>query len=146
MINFLLFYNTGYGKQSRMTFHEEFRHCDIITFDGDFYLWLSWNNKGIETRRVKATSCTSLIRALRIIPELTALIVADCDVRVNTWYCPLVVRSCNEFARYVSGLDIGFTLNPQHLYKKVLKYQGKRNFQILRAWRRSDHVMGRQRG
>lgn len=141
-----MFYNVGIGKPSRMTFNEDFKHCDIITYDGDLLLRLTWNHLGIESRRIKVTNLSRFIRALRSDRRLSALIVCDSSVRVASPWLPLRVQSCNEFCRFVSGLDIGFTWSPAHLFKKVLRYAGKRNFDVLCAWRRSNYVMGRRFG
>lgn len=141
MIHFLLFYNKSNRTASWMT-DADFKHCDIITFDGDDYRHLSWDNRGIVCRRIRTRSCSRLISALRVIPELTALLVIDCEDRVSLAWRPLVVQTCNEFCRYVSGIDIGFTLTPHHLHRKVLEWSGKRNFKILSAWRRTNHGLG----
>lgn len=144
MIIFLLFYNKSNGKTSRMTCHEDFKHCNTIVFDGSEYSSLTWDSQGIVHRSISARSCPRLISALRSVPELTALIVVDCVARVRYRWRPFTVLTCNEIARFVSGLDIGFTITPAHLYKKVINLDGKRNFQILYAWRRPNHGLGKR--
>lgn len=41
--------------------------------------------------------------------------------------------TCNEWARLISGVDIGFTLNPHHLFKKLIKFDERRNYTILKV-------------
>ncbi|MDQ8039629.1 MAG: hypothetical protein REH83_04410 [Rickettsiella sp.] len=39
--------------------------------------------------------------------------------------------------RYFSGVDVGWTFNPKHLYKELLKYKDQRNYELLAHWRRT---------
>ncbi|MBX4189675.1 hypothetical protein KW791_00035 [Candidatus Parcubacteria bacterium] len=78
----------------------------------------------------------ALIRGLKVIKELIAMVTVWIDKRARFPWKPWWVRSCNEFDRYVSGIDVGFTFNPRHLYAKLLKYDKVRNYEILQQWRR----------
>lgn len=55
-----------------------------------------------------------------------------------TWK-PLMIPTCNEFTRLITGVDIGFTFNPIHLFKKLLKYDSIRNYHIVD---RGNHYNG----
>lgn len=139
-----MFYNVASGKQARLALNENFKHCDVVTYDGDIYLHLSWNHQGIQTRRVKARSTRVLLRAFRCDPRITAIIAVYCEKRAATGWRPLRVQSCNEFCRFVSGMDIGFTWDPYSLYKKMLRYDHKRNYEVISAWRRENNGLGRR--
>lgn len=41
--------------------------------------------------------------------------------------------TCNEWARMIAGVDIGFTLNPHHLFKKLVRFDDQRNYSILKV-------------
>lgn len=146
MIAIFLFYNKAMGKQLKYTFNEQFKHCNVITFDGDIYLLSEMQSKGILYRKINAKSITSLLKNLKIIPELFAMITVFVDKNKdnNKWF-PLLIRSCNEYCRLISKVDIGFTLNPINLYKKLLKYKDKRNYKIIHAWSRNNgRLIGRR--
>lgn len=144
MIYIFLFYNKAEGKQSRLAFSEDFKHCDLISYDGDIFLRIGWNKQGITFNRRRTRNLTHLVRKLRLIPELSGILVTDNSGRVEVPWRPFIVRSCNEMARYVSGIDIGFTWNPAHFFNKVLRCSGKRNFTVLYAWRRKDNGLSRR--
>jgi hypothetical protein len=136
MICIFCFYNISNGIQSFLAFSDSFRHCNVITFDGDCYLAHESDKTGMYVQRLKTVPrLTSLIRALKHIESLTAIIVVDVRERPAIAWKPFVVRSCNEIDRYIAGVDIGFTFNPKHLYTKLIKYDGS-NFEVLHTWRR----------
>lgn len=107
----------------------------MVAYDGDIWLATEFDLTGIHSRRITVSSGGSLIRGLKHVPSLMALIVVDVSVKASVKWKPYVVRSCNEFDRYLSGVDIGFTFNPKHLYNKLLKYDGS-NYKILHHWSR----------
>ncbi len=91
---------------------------------------------------MKVTSLNDLLRHLRAIPELeSTLTVMLKEGRAKTPWRPFYIRSCNEFARHASGVDIGFTFNPVHLYYKLKRYSKTRNYDLLHAWRREHGVI-----
>lgn len=135
MICFFCFYNVSSGIQAKLAFSDTFKHCNIVTFDGDTWLATEFDLYGIQMRRINAHKATSLIRGIKHIESLIALIVVDVQERARHSWKPGITRSCNELDRYISGVDIGFTFNPQHLYNKLLKFHGT-NYDILYDWRR----------
>ena len=137
MIAFFLFYNFSSGVQARLAFSKEFRHCNIITYDGDHWVNTEFDSSGIIIRVLDVPRGRALIRGLKTIQSLMAMVIVDISDRKKVAWKPWWVRSCNELDRYLSGVDIGFTFNPRHLYNKLLRYNGKRNYQILHAWRRA---------
>jgi hypothetical protein len=54
----------------------------------------------------------------------------------NITPCAVIISSCNEICRLVSGVDIGLTITPSGLYKKLVKYDGERNYRIVRRMER----------
>lgn len=144
MIAYFLFYNYSTGVQANLAFSKEFRHCNVITFDGENWVNVEFDATGILTRVLDVNDGWSLIRGLKTIKVLTAMVVVDINERKKVAWKPFWVRSCNELDRYVAGIDLGFTFNPRHLYSKLLRYNGKRNYEILYAWRRQDGVLRRR--
>lgn len=145
-IALLLFYNQSNGVQSRLAFSQEFRHCNVITYDGRDWIMLDFDKTGLLTRRIYVSNALDLIRHAKSLKSVTAIVTVMIKERAITRWTPWWVRSCNEVSRYASGLDIGFTFNPTHLYRKLLKYKDRSNYEILNAWRRKDGILwGRQR-
>lgn len=138
MIYIFLFYNVATGKQARLNFNKEFKHCNVICFDGDCWMSLEMSGEGIIHRRIKTESSKQLLRSIKVIESLIGIVVVWIETRFKMKWKPFWARTCNEFCRYVSGIDIGFTYNPIHLYKKILKHNKKKNFKILYEWRRAN--------
>lgn len=139
MICIFCFYNVSSGVQAKLAFSKEFKHCNIITFDGAYWLVTEFDLNGIHTRGVKVFSSASLLRGLKYIDSLVAMIAVQVGERAQFKWKPYLVRSCNELDRYIAGIDIGFTFNPKHLYNKLLKHDGT-NYEILYQWRRENGI------
>lgn len=135
MIHVFCFYNISTGIQSRLSFSKIFKHCNIITFDGEMWIATEFDLNGIENRRIHVHSANSLLRGLKYIQSLIGIIVVDVSERARICWKPFIVRSCNELDRYISGVNIGFTFNPEHLYNKLLRKGGK-GYSLLYHWRR----------
>lgn len=136
LIAIFLFYNFANGKQAKLAFSKDFQHCNSIVYDGEFYILVEYDQEGIKVKVIKAKRLSTLIRHLKVIPELTAIICAEVFKRKKINWKPWWVRSCNELCRYTAGIDVGFTFNPVHLYNRLLRYKDKRNYVILDQWRR----------
>lgn len=144
MIAVFIFYSKANGIQSKLAFSEEFKHCNIITFDGHDWIMLDFDRTGLLTRKIHCKDGAQLIRSLRVVADISATASISVDERVKIAWKPFWVRSCNEICRYASGIDIGFTFNPMHLYKKLLKYRHRKNYEVLSHWRRK-HGISRRR-
>ena len=138
MIAVFIFYSKATGIQASLAFSKEFRHCNIITYDGSDWIMLDFDRTGLLTRKINCVDGAQLVRNLHVIKDITSIITVDIQDRAKIAWKPWWVRSCNEICRYASGVDIGFTFNPVHLYRKLLKYNLKRNYEVISAWRR-DH-------
>jgi hypothetical protein len=141
LIAVFIFYQIATGVQARLAFSKEFKHCNIITFDGSDWIMLDFDRTGLLTRKIKCPDGESLVRNLHVVQDVTAVISISIKDRKKTPWFPWWVRSCNEVCRYASGVDIGFTFNPTHLYWKLLKYKDRRNYEVLHAWRRKHGVI-----
>lgn len=140
LIAIFLFYNVSNGIQSFLAFDQNLKHCDTIIYDGKDWILLAMDTTGLNMRRIKCPSGVQLLQRLPLMPELSGLISVHVESRHKVLWKPLWTRSCNEVCRYTAGIDIGFTFNPRHLWSKILKYNGKRNYQVLSAWRREDGI------
>jgi hypothetical protein len=138
LISTIIFYNKSTGIQNKLAFSSEFRHCNIITYDGVIWLMIDFDLTGLVTRKLNVTSGDILIKSLHILKDVTAIINLEVHERHKSCWKPFIVRSCNEICRYTAGINIGFTFNPRHLYGKLLKYQHISNYELLSHWRRSD--------
>lgn len=144
LLAIFIFYSVANGIQSNLAFSKEFKHCNVATFDGSDWVLVDFDHTGLLTRLIKCKDGAELIKRLPIIKEVSATMSVNISQRVKKIWTPWWVRSCNEISRYSTGVDIGFTFNPAHLHSKLLKYNGKRNYQILSQWRRS-HGLSRWR-
>lgn len=142
MIAIFLFYNISNGPQSRLSFSKDYKHCNVITYDGKHWLLFEFDALGLHAKILKVKSFDALARGLPLIPSLTSMIAVEIKSQRKYKWRPFLVRSCNEFNRYITNVDIGFTLNPRHLHGKLIKYNAKRNFDILRQWRRDMGFFG----
>jgi len=135
MICVFCFYNISSGPQARFAFDKDFKHCNIICYDGSSWIATEFDLTGVLNRRIQVYSGPSLLRGLKYIPSLISIVTVMVEEKKKVCWKPFMVRSCNELDRYISGVDIGFTFNPKHLYNKLLKHEGS-NYQILHLWRR----------
>jgi len=79
-----------------------------------------------------------LIDRIKSDPTVQSIISLDIGKRSERKWFPLLINSCNEICRLVTGIDVGFTFNPKHLYKKLLMNNGISNFHIDYYWERED--------
>lgn len=120
------------------TFSKHFKHVDIYLYDGKYWIGFRMGSDGVTYAVSGFTSGMDLINKALKIPEAEALIAVDIFHRAYFGWQGITIPMCNELARALSGLDIGFTWNPGHLYRKLLKYDGERNYEIFYQWRRDD--------
>ena len=135
----ILFYSKACGVQSKLSFSKEFKHCNIISYDGKNYVATEFNSQGIITRVLNVSdNVVRFIDRLKMIEELTAIYSLYIPKRAEFTWKPFWSRSCNELVRYSGGIDLGFTFNPYHLFKKLRKYNGMKNYRIDYEWRRDN--------
>jgi hypothetical protein len=138
MIATFVFYNKASGPQACLGFSREFKHCNVLTYDGDHTVMIEFVKQGIMPRVYKTNDIIDICKRMRMLKSVSAIVTVHIDGRPVTAWTPLWIKSCNELNRYVSGVDVGMTFNPKHLYKKLLKYDGSSNFKIDYHWRRKS--------
>ena len=137
MIACIVFYNISSGPQSWLSFSKEFKHCNLIVYDGLHYMGGELDYAGIRNKIFEDIfGCDQLADYLKSNPKVSSFIFMKVKEKTIFPWRPFIIRSCNEITRYMASLDIGFTFNPVHLYKKLLKWDHKRNYEILLHWRR----------
>ena len=144
MIATFVFYNKSHGKQAKLAFSKDLVHSNIIIEDGSGSTMIMFEMDGIRLKRFNEVMYEKLFLKLPKANFISATIRANIDQRKRFKWFPWWARTCNEVCRYASGIDIGFTFNPRHLYNKLLKYDGKRNYIIVSQWRRMDELSIRE--
>lgn len=77
------------------------------------------------------------LNAIKKLPSLSAFIAVLVKEKKKIKEWPIKWYTCNEVCRYFSGIDIGWTFNPKFLFKKLMKFKDKRNYELLSVWRRA---------
>lgn len=137
MIVTFIFYSESVGKP-RIYCGKEFQHVDVSCYDGIDHMLFRLDSNGLQFRRINSCNIVQFLRALRSLRTVTAIVTVYVTERATYRWFPFWIKSCNEQARVIAGVNISFTLNPRHLYRKLLKLTVKSNYDILDAWRRKD--------
>ncbi len=140
MICIFLFTSKSTEIPKLFTLSNEFQGCGLITYDGKDWINVDFGYEGIIIKTLNVPRETLLLRHLRAIENVSAIVKIELGYRNKSAWSPLWIKSCNELYRSISGIDIGFTFNPKHLYTKLMKYDGKRNYIITQFWRRSHGI------
>ena len=135
MIVFFIFSNSGQGLQRKFTFSDEFVHVNVITFDGETWIFHEYGSRGFECRVLRVKDSATLFRNLKRIDHITSIITLNVQREKCYKFRFLMPQACNNIMTQISGINIGYTINPAHLYKKLLKNKPT-NFEILSTWRR----------
>ncbi len=138
IIAIFMFYDLAQGAQAKLSFSQVFRHCNVVVFDGAEWIMIEYRREGLVVRQMKVGKAERFLEHLSAIPECTATISVSVTERKRFMWTPWLVRSCNEICRYATGVDIGWTFNPAHLYSKLIKFNHRSNYEILTHWRRTD--------
>lgn len=143
MLAIFIFYNQAQGVQDRFTFSKIFRHVDVFLFAQSKWVVVRLDSGGITFRVSKFLYGHEIVEHALKLKSVSRIVGVNIHKRAKHRWFPLWVRSCNELVRYVTGIDIGFTYHPRHLYRKLLYYSHRKNFEILNMWGR--HGRGRAR-
>ena len=130
MIAVFLFYNQGIGKYSRFSFSKELVHSALLCYEGNRCILFEIAPTGFIYRILKNSD------AIKKLPSLSAFIAVFVKEKKKVKEWPIKWYTCNEVCRYFSGIDIGWTFNPKFLFKKLMKFKDKRNYELLSCWRR----------
>lgn len=133
-----LFYNKSQGVPEWVPLHKDFRHCDYLLLDGNTCTMFSFNRKGVQVGRRWASTPDEVMQAINNIDQVSAYITLVKSYDYHRRWFPFQLRLCQEMSRIMTGLDIPLSLTPYGLYKKLLKYDCKRNYQILTHWSATD--------
>jgi hypothetical protein len=137
LIAVFLFYNTGIGKYSRFSFSKELVHSALLCYEGDQCILFEIAPAGFAYRILRSNDVNKNLEAIKKLPCLSAFIAVMISKKKKIKEWPFKWYTCNEVCRYFSGIDIGWTFNPKHLFNKILKYKNKRNYELLAYWSRS---------
>lgn len=132
----ILFYDQAHGKHVKYAFSKDFRHCKVITHVNNHFISIESDKSGIYAKHLDHKSIHGVIDYHKQSTNLSAYLYLDLLKDNPLPWFPFWIRSCNEVCRYVTAIDIGFTFNPKHMYNKILKHNGLRNYRIIDAWRR----------
>ncbi len=137
MIAVFLFYNRGIGKYNCFSFSKKFVHCALLCYQGDHCILFEIAPFGFIYRILRSNDVNKNLNAVKKLSALSAFIAVKIKEpkRIKEFF--LKWYTCNEVCRYFSGIDIGWTFNPKHLFKKLLKFKDKRNYELLACWRRA---------
>lgn len=109
----------------------KYKHVDLLLQVDDACIAFLIRKEGIKIKRINK-AIHLIADKLYGCKDIKAMILAEIhDAKIKT--CFPLISSCNELARRLSGIDVGFTLNPNNLYKAILKYDRKRNYQICES-------------
>ena len=120
------------------TFSKHFKHVDVYANNGTGWVGFRLSSSGLTYAMTGQISGDDLTRLACEAHTAEAVIVADVGEPAKFKWCPLTIPMCNEFARLISGVNIGFSWSPRHLYNKLLRYDQTRNYEIIYKWRRSN--------
>lgn len=139
MIALFTFYNSCDMKiQNCLTFSKKMKHTSLIMYDGKQCYFTEMLSTGIKVKVFPVDDILDIIERLQRMPTVQAIVSTYIHKRaIFKWY-PFSINSCNELDRKVSGIDIGLTLNPKHMYNKLLKLNGLTNYKIDRILRKED--------
>jgi hypothetical protein len=96
--------------------------------------------EGIGFNKLVIEDVVHWLQSVKKIDTVEAIISIEVKERHQLIWWPFWIRSCNELSRYASGAYLGVTLTPGHLYRKLLKYDNIRNYQIIFQWGRQHGV------
>lgn len=134
MIAIFLFYNNRcIGKPIKYTTNG-IDHCGIITFDGKDYISTEMTKYGTDIRVLRVTNHFRFLKLLINLKSIDYLVAVKIKEIQEVKWLPLKINSCNEMCREISGINVGFTFNPSHLLKKLLRYNNISNYEIQDIW------------
>ncbi len=121
----IIFYNQGESKLNSWFLHPDFQHVDAF-----FYQYEGWwvnrlTHRGLTLKKSSFDHGLDIINKATTLATTTHIIMMDICWTSNRIVVPPYIITCNEIARYITKVNIGFTLTPYHFYSKLIKYDHK---------------------
>lgn len=117
---------------------KNFKHCSVIACTDKEWLVIdpAFHQLEIAIRRSSKNLLPGLIKTATQ-TGLTNIIglhtIKDCPKKLI--YLPFQAPfMCQTAAKLLTGVDIGWVFNPAHLYHKLKKFDGKKNYIIDYQW------------
>lgn len=136
MIIAFLFYTEHSQFNHPLPLHPDFKHCDYITYDGECWQSFTFGRMGLKVGSPHYCDVDTAIDVMVKLKSVSHIVIVRKTAEHRRKWLPIMVRSCNELARLMTGLNIPFSLTPYGLHKKLLKYDGIRNYRVLKSWSR----------
>jgi len=134
----ILFHNKSNIFWTR--FLRDYKHVSCVCFDD--YNWINfdcaWPLSRINYAILKPIPIEELLNGFRQNPTISSYVCMDIDdaVYIRRWY-GLMINSCVEFVKRITGINVGFTLTPKGLLKKIICNHAKNNYRIINLWERN---------
>lgn len=137
MQSVIFFSNVCEGTPGVFVTNSPMKHCEIFTYHGDLWVHFKTGKHGIEYQIYKNSDLQYIVNMLQKIDKVQAILHIEQRYSASFNWLPYVSSNCNEFVRFIGGLDIGYTRTPYHLFKKLVKYDGTTNYRIRMKWERT---------
>lgn len=133
---YFLFYNYRYRWPSYFS-PKAFSHVSLLIQGKQG--WYSFNPTDAmgEIREYAWKDSDRVLKTLTKVPTLSHIVglVLTSIKKPPKLYFPIMLpTACHNLVKYVSGVDLGWAFNPYFLYRQLLKYDQKRNYEIVRKW------------
>lgn len=122
MIAIFLFYEGKFWK---------FSACSLILVTPDGAFMFEPYRSHIGFRKLKTMDIESYISKIKRYSKASELVVLEIKSEPRQRISSILSKTCNELLKHIAGLDLGFTFTPYQFYKQILKYNKKRNYEIL---------------
>lgn len=118
-------------------FLKRFKHCALLVFDElqNTVLFYGLQTNKIIMRTSVCNSFDQYIEHLLNIKSLVCYLILEVHKPSNKNHKLVTILTCNELVRISTGINVGFTLTPNHLYKKICLNISP-NYTIIQLWNR----------
>lgn len=136
MICLILFYDKSHCTLANI-WPSPVKHVELVAYAKTGCLYYNPAKNGLGVRSLNEQHPDDLFYTFTRTKNLIHALMIDVDQR-NLPRSPLIIYSCNEMIRSIAAIDVGFTLSPGHLYRKLLSYQHTSNYNLLMSWSRKN--------
>lgn len=135
MLAIFLFYDKSDVVQARIS-PPDFKHVNCVLNEGDHWVLFDMDAAGLSHHVYKIKDGAALIRNLKRLESLTHLVCVDIGERKRRKWLPWCINTCHQQIVRMCGLDVGWSVTPKGFYNKLIKHNGRRNFDIILRWQR----------